>query len=275
MARTVTKQRKRELKQDKFRDTTTSFFEHLGNRLEGQGRTILYALGALVAVLVLFLLFSAYNRSQSEKARAALGRAIDIANVQVAASPAPTPAPNSTLPVFTSERERSERVVREFEAVANDYGSPQSDIARYLAATYRLSLDRERAIKELQDLTNNSNDEVAANAKFALAQARETDAQYDEAANLYKELINDDDRVQSVETLNLRLANVYEKQGKRNEAVDLLFGIVKESRERKKADGKPATPSAASRDASDKLQELDAARFAQLPPEPPAANPFL
>ncbi|MCP9493520.1 MAG: hypothetical protein MSG64_03590 [Pyrinomonadaceae bacterium MAG19_C2-C3] len=275
MARTVTKQRRRELKHDKFRDTTTSFFEHLGNRLEGQGRTILYALGALVAVLVLFILFSAYNRSQSEKARAALGRAIDIANVQVAAAPAPTPAPNSTLPVFTSERERAERAVREFEAVANDYGSPQSDIARYLAATYRLTLDREQAIKELQDLTNNSNDEVAANAKFALAQARETDAQYDAAANLYRELINDDDRVQAVETLNLRLASVYEKQGKRNEAVDLLFGIVKESRQRKKADGKPAAPSAASREAAEKLQELDAARYAQLPPEPPAANPYL
>lgn len=275
MARTVTKQRRRELKQDKFRDTTTDFFEHLGNRLEGQGRTILYVLSALVAVLILFLLFSAYNRSQTEKARAALGRAIDIANVQVAASPVPTPAPNSTLPVFTSERERAERVVNEFDAVANNYKSPHSDIARYLAATYRLTLDRERAIKELQDLTNNSNDEVAANAKFALAQARETDAQYDTAANLYKELISDDDRVQSVETLNLRLASVYEKQGKRNEAVDLLFGIVKESRERKKADGKPATPSAASRDAADKLQELDAARYARLPPEPPAANPFL
>jgi hypothetical protein len=79
-----------------------------------------------------------------------------------------------------------------------------------------------------------------------------------------------------VDTANLRLATVYEKQGKRSEAAEILFQIAKTAREAKDKDGKPVTKSAAAREAEQKLERLDPARHAQLPKEEtPATNlPF-
>ena len=51
------KKRARELQHDRFRDTTMSFLDHLGNLLEGRGRTILYGLGGLILAGLLIILF--------------------------------------------------------------------------------------------------------------------------------------------------------------------------------------------------------------------------
>ncbi|MDT7778061.1 MAG: hypothetical protein QOC99_573, partial [Acidobacteriota bacterium] len=70
------------------------------------------------------------------------------------------------------------------------------------------------------------------------------------------------------DTLKLRLASVYEKQGKKEEAVNLLFQMVDAARKAQGKDGKPLPPSTVARAAADKLQELSPERYAQLPPEP-------
>ena len=69
------------------------------------------------------------------------------------------------------------------------------------------------------------------------------------------------------ETANLCLAQVYDKQGKKKEAADLLFNIVEAARKAKDSDGKPAQQSSAARKAAQELQRIDAARYAQLTPE--------
>jgi len=119
----------------------------------------------------------------------------------------------------------------------------------------------------LQSLSQGSG-EVAILAKFALAQAKEVDAGYDEAAALYGEIAKLNSPVITPETANLRLAEVYQKQGKKKEAADLLFTIVDNARKAKDKDGKPLPESSASREAAQELQKLDPARFAQLPPSP-------
>ncbi len=55
--------------------------------------------------------------------------------------------------------------------------------------------------------------DVATLSKFALAQAKEVDAKYDEAAQLYSQIAALNSVVVSPETANLRLAMVYQKQG--------------------------------------------------------------
>ena len=70
------------------------------------------------------------------------------------------------------------------------------------------------------------------------------------------------------ETANLRLAAVYQKQGKKKEAADVLFNIVSQARQAKDKDGKPVPESSASREATQELLKLDPARHAQLPPAP-------
>ena len=57
MART-TKKRAKELKHDKFRDTTFDAYGRLSHRFEGKGRTILYAVAGVVALVALLLVFN-------------------------------------------------------------------------------------------------------------------------------------------------------------------------------------------------------------------------
>jgi predicted negative regulator of RcsB-dependent stress response len=259
------KKRARELQQDRFRDTTMSFFDRLGNVLEGRGRTILYGLiGLVVASLVIFQIVRWTNK-KSDEARQALGRAITISSAQVT----PSPAPGEADLTFATDKDRAQRSIEEFEKVAAKYGDPYRSESKYFIASNRLVVDRQKGISELTELQNSKVGEVATLAKFALAQAYESDGKFDDAARLYTELAKQNSAAVTAETANLRLAKVYEKQGKKKEAADLLFNIVDASRKAKGTDNLPLPQSSAAREAGDELQKLDPDRYAQLPPETP------
>lgn len=261
------KKRARELQHDRFRDTAMTVFDRFGDQLEGRGRLILYALAGVVIAVALGLFVLRWNHRKTDEARRALGRAITISTTPVSA----TPSTNATSgPSFTSEQERAQKSVEEFQKVVAKYGEPYRSEARYLAATNLLSVDRNKGIVELKELSKSSNQDVAVLAKYALAQAHEIDGKYDDAAQLYRELAGSGSQVITSETANLRLALVYEKQGKKKEAADILFNIVDASRKAKGSDQMPLPPSGAATDAAKELQKLDSERYAQLPPEAPA-----
>jgi predicted negative regulator of RcsB-dependent stress response len=261
------KKRARELQHDRFRDTTMSFFDRLGNVLEGRGRMILYGLiGLIVAGLVIFQIVR-WSNKKSDEARQALGRAITISRSQVTTSP----IPGNTDPTFATDKERAQRSIEEFEKVAAKYGDPYRSESQYFIASNRLVVDRQKGISELTELQNSKVGEVATLSKFALAQAYESDGKLDDAARHYTELAKQNSAAVTAETANLRLAKVYEKQGKKKEAADLLFNIVDASRKTKGTDNLPLPQSSAAREAAEELQKLDPDRYAQLPPETPAA----
>lgn len=257
------KKRARELQHDRFRDTTMSFFERLGDALEGRGRTILYGLAGLLVAGLLTVFFVKWTNKKSDEARQALGRAITIARAQISAAP----VAGSTDLTFGTEQERAQRAIEEFEKVAAKYGEPYRAESRFFIATNRLVLDREKGKSELAELGNSDVDGVAPLAKFALAQAQESDGKLQEAAQLYGELAKLNSAIITPETANLRLAKVYEKLGKKKEAADLLFNIVDASRKAKGKDNLPIPTSAAAREAAEELQKLDPDRYGQLPPE--------
>ena len=257
------KKRARELQHDRFRDTTMGLLDRLGNLLEGKGRTILYGLGGIVAAVLIVTFFVKWNNRKNDEAQQALGRGITIAKAPVMSAP----IPGSTELVFPTEKERSQRAIEIFEQVAAKYGDPYQAEARYFIATNRLALDRAKAMSELAELGNSGVAEVAVLSKFALAQANESDNKFDEAAKLYTELARLNSATVPAETANLRLAKVYEKQGKKKEAADLLFNIVDASRKAKGPDNLPLPTSAAAREAADELQKLDPDRYKQLPAE--------
>jgi tetratricopeptide (TPR) repeat protein len=269
VART-TKKRAKELKHDKFRDTTFDAYDRLSHRFEGKGRTILYAVGGAVALVALVLVFNWWREQRADAARLALGQAIKIAEAPVSA----TPQPGLTGPSFTTERERAQKAVEAFQKVQNDYGSPYRELARYFAAANLLTVDRPKGISELEALSKDGDADVAARARFALAQSREADAQYDAAAAGYQELLKNQSAAVTPNVVKLRLASVYEKQGKKDEAVNLLFQMVEAARNAKGKDGKPRPESTVVRTAADKLQELSPERYAQLPKEPSPAGSF-
>jgi hypothetical protein len=258
------KKRARELKHDKFRDTTMGLVDRVADRLEGKGRTILYGIGAVIAIGLIAWAFMAWRGSKSEEASQALGRAIRIAETPVV----PSTVPGTTAPTFTSEKERAQKAFDEFQKVAQKYGGTTREYARYMAATQQLLLDRGKAISELDALAKSSEQDVSTLAKFALAQAKEADGKYEEAAALYNDLVTVNSNLITPDTANLRLATVYEKLGKRQEAADILFKMVETARQAKDKDGKPVPESSAARKAAEELEKLDPARFAQLTPPP-------
>lgn len=260
------KKRARELQHDRFRDTTMSLFDRLGNLLEGRGRTILYGLGGLVLAGLLVIFFVKWNNRKSDEAQQALGRAITISSAAILSSS----VAGTTELTFGSEQERAQKAIEEFEKVAAKYGEPYRSESRYFIAVNRLSLDRPKAMSELAEQGNSGIAEVAALSKFALGQANESDGKFDEAAKLYSDLARLNSPTVTPETANLRLAKVYEKQGKKQEAVDLLFNIVDASRKARDKDNQPLPASTAAREAADELKKLDPDRYAKLPAETPS-----
>jgi tetratricopeptide (TPR) repeat protein len=259
------KKRARELQHDRFRDTAMGLLDRLGNSLEGKGRTILYGFGGVLLVGLLVVVLVKWNARKGDEAREALGRGIDLSTATISTTP-PTGSSGITFP---SEQDRARSAIAEFEKVAAKYGDPYRSEARYFIATNRLAIDREKGISELSALSNEGPSEVSTLAKFALAQAKESDGKLDEAAQIYTDVAKLNNLAVSPETANLRLAKVYEKQGKKKEAVDLLFKLVDASRKAKGKDDKPLPASSAAREAATELQKLDPDRYAQLPPESP------
>ena len=180
------------------------------------------------------------------------------------------PIAGSTDPTFPTEEQRAQSAIAEFEKVAAKYGEPYRSKSRYFIASNRLVTDRQKGLSELAELSTSDNAEVATLSKFALAQANESDGNLDRAAQFYSKLAKQNSSTITPETANLRLAKVYEKQGKKQEAVDLLFNIVDASRKAKGRDNQPLPTSAAAREAAEELQKLDPDRYAKLPPESPA-----
>lgn len=242
--------------------------EELGNQLEGKGKLILYVLGGILGLAILGSIIYSWQARQAAEAQAALGKAIEINEAEVSASP----VPNSPSLVYSTDKERDDKAIAAFTEVTNKYGSPYKEKAQYFIALNKLKTDRQNGLQELEGLTNNGNSEIKNLSKFALAEARAADGKYDEAAVLYNDLLKEPNALIPPETLNFALASVYEKQSKTAEAADIYFNLAKTAREAKEADGKPATMTITARDAARQLEKLDAAKFAQLPPEPTATD---
>lgn len=266
------KKRARELQHDKFRDTAGKIFDRLTDRLEGKGKAILYGMVGVVLLGVLVGIWVKWNNSKADEARRALGRGITIANTPLSTGlPA---AADPKAPKFSSEQERAQKAIEEFQKVAAKYGDPYRTEARYFIATNLLYLNRDRGLSELAELNKSNFPEVATLSKFALAQEKEADGRYDEAAQLYVELAAQNSTVVTPENANLRLAGVYEKQGKKKEAADLLFNIADAARKAKDKDGAPLPQSAAASAAAEKLLKLDPERYLLLAPKYPGDLPF-
>ena len=263
------KKRARELKHDRFRDATMLLADRLADRVAGRRQQILYGLIALVVIAIGVYAIVRWRHKHAEEAQAAMGRAIAIN----AADIAQTPPPGSKDPVFSSQQERSERAIHEFEKIAAKYGDPYKTEALYFIATNELVTNRLKAETDLQNLAQGTS-ETAILAKFALAQAKESVGNLAEAARLYGEIAQANSPVITPNSANLRLADVYNKQGKKKEAADILFNMVDTARKARDKDGKPIPESSASREAAQELLKIDPTRHAQLPPPPAPLSLF-
>ncbi len=254
---------------NRFQQEANERLEGVSKQLEGKGRTILYGIGAVLVLVILVMLFMRWNARSTGAAQTALGKAIEISQAQI--SETGTPA-GSTQKTYTTEKERAEAAIAEFQTVADKFGGAVGEKARYFIAVNRLTTDRPAAITDLEGLSAGSSD-TAKLAKFALAQTRVTDARLDDAAALYKELAAMSDAVVAKDTINYELALVYEKQGKKQEAAQIYFDIAKAASDAKDMDGKPVKMTETATNAKNKLKDLDPGKAKEIP-EPAPESPF-
>src|SRR5439155_7231227 len=73
------KKRARELKHDRFRDTTILLADRLAERVAGRGRQMLYGLGVIVILAAAAYGVVRWRNKHAEEAEQAMGRAIVIA----------------------------------------------------------------------------------------------------------------------------------------------------------------------------------------------------
>ncbi len=254
---------------DEFQSTVGSKVEELGKSFEGQGRNILYGIAALAVLAVLIWIFYAWSSRSEAAAQAALGRAIQTSQLQVSET---SPPAGSTERTFRTERERAEAAIAEFQAVIDNHGGEAAEKAKYFIAVNKMYVDRNAAIAELEELAKRS-DEVGKLSKFALAQAYAADNKLDQAAALYAELNEMADPIVAKESIQIALADIYEEQGKKQEAANILFDLVKTANEAKDLDGKPVPLSPSAIAAKEKLTQLDPERAKELPQQPVDLDP--
>ena len=257
--------------QDQFQQDFGKKLEDVGKSLGAHKKNLLYGLGALAVLAVVIGVYFAWSSRTNATAQAALAKAIETGDAPVTNVPPPS---GSTSKQFKSAKERSQAAIPEFQAVAEQFGGPVGEKAKYFIAVHQLILDRPAGVQQLEVLVGSS-DEVGKLSKFSLAQTRIEDGRLDEAATLLQELAAMSDPVISKDSINLELARVYEKQGKKQEAVDILFNIAKSAAEAKDLEGKPITLGPAAQAAKDKLKELDPEKAKEIPeptPEPMDLN---
>jgi tetratricopeptide (TPR) repeat protein len=254
---------------DEFQTNVGSKVEEFGKKLEGQGRNILYGIGALAVLGILIWIFYAWSTRTGSAAQAALGKAIETSQSQVTET---SPPAGSVGKTFKTEKERAEAAIAEFQAVVDNHGGAAGEKAKYFIAVNKMYVDRNAAIADLEGLSKGS-DEVGKLSKFALAQAYANDNKLDQAATLYTELAGMADPIVAKESINAALADVYEKQGKKQEAVNVLFDLVKQASEAKDLDGKPVPLTQTATAAKEKLTQLDPEKAKELPQQPVDLDP--
>lgn len=251
--------------EDAFQHAASQRILDASRKIEGKGKTIIYALGAILALGILAALFYAWNNRATAAAQTALGKAVEISQAPVTQQPLP---PTFTGKAFKTEKERSEAAIAEFQKVADAHGGEIAAKAKYFIAVNKLSIDRNAALAELENLKN-SGGETASLAKFALAQAKQGEGKFDEALAFYNELAQSKEAVISKDTINFEIASIYEKQGKTAEAVNLYYTIAKAASELKDFEGKSIPLAGSARAAKNKLDELDPAKAAEIKEEIP------
>ncbi|MGI8641631.1 MAG: tetratricopeptide repeat protein [Pyrinomonadaceae bacterium] len=268
----VVEDKKKVVYRDDFQKNVGEKVGEFGKQFEGKGKNVLYALGAIAVLAVLFGIFYAWNRRADNAAQTALGKAIETSEAQVTSSP----APNSIGKTFKTDKERAEAAINEFQAVVDKHSGSVEEKAKYFIAVNRLTLDRPAAVQELEALIKSSG-EVGTMSKFALAQAKTDDGKLDEAAALYQELAALNNLILAKETVNFELAKIYGKQGKKEEAANLYYDIAKKASEAKDGEGKPIPMSQTARDAKQNLEEINPEKAKEIiepAPSAPTGMPF-
>jgi predicted negative regulator of RcsB-dependent stress response len=205
----VDQQTKAALKQDKFVTTTSHGLEWASENR----RSVITTSAILLAVIVILVLAGVVYNNRSNSALAAFGAAMQAYQTPVAQAGEPVPPGVKT---YASTAERAKAANALFAGVADKYGmTPSGRNAQYFVGLTEIEAGQtQQAQDTLQKVTSGWDSDLAALAKFALAQLDRNQGKNDQAVELYNQLIAKPATTIPAGLAQLQLADLYQSEGK-------------------------------------------------------------
>jgi len=193
-----------ELKKDEFADrlaAATGFFSRNRKQIVLGGGTVLLVVAVTTGVLY-------YVRSRQNAASEAFGRALSTYNALVIE----TPPAGVTVQTFKTAQEKYTEAVRQFEEVAEQFGSyRQGRWARYYAALAQRELGQHAVAEQtLLAIAGEGDRDLAAVAKMALGALYQKTSRTEDAERIYREVESNPTAIVPRATVQIALAELYQ-----------------------------------------------------------------
>jgi tetratricopeptide (TPR) repeat protein len=216
----VDQQTKAALKNDKFVTTTSHGLEWASENR----RSVITTTALLLAVIVILVLSGVLYNSRSNAALAAFGEAMQAYQTPVAQAGEPVPPGVKT---YASLAERAKAANALFAGVADKYGmTPSGKNALYFVGLTDIEAGQtQQAEDTLKKVASGWDGDLAALAKFALAQLYHDSGRNDQAADLYKNLIAKPATTIPSGLAQLQLADLYQSEGDTAQSKKLLADL--------------------------------------------------
>jgi tetratricopeptide (TPR) repeat protein len=208
------------LKQDKFVNTTTQSLEWAAEHR----KSVMTTTGIAAALVLIAIVGGLIYNSRSDSAAAALGAALQTEQAQLLQPGEPAPAGVKT---YSSIAERAKAANAEFLSVADKYGmTPGGQNARYFAGvTYMEAGQNQQAEDTLKQVASGWNSNLAALAKFALAQLYRNSGRDSQAIDMYNQLSAKPTATIPYGLAQLQLADLYQVEGKADVAKKIYASL--------------------------------------------------
>jgi tetratricopeptide (TPR) repeat protein len=212
------------LKKDSFAQAAADSMSWLSGHRSGALRLVIVAVVVIVAGVAALIMWSL----RSSAADAALGAALDVYNAPLAQPGAP-----ATSGVYSTAGDRAKAANQQFVAVAQQYGwLAEGAKAHYFAGVTYEELDQNAAAeKELKTAAGSWDRNLANLAKLALAGLYHQMNRDSDAIDLYNALAAKPSETVPAAVAKLDLADLYDAQGKSDQARKLWAEVKDADRE--------------------------------------------
>ena len=218
---------------------------------EHRRTSIIAGIAAVVAIIAIVGSYSFYQ-SRSSAASTAFGQAMEIYQAPLSTTGEP-PAPG--IKVYPDAKSRAAAANAQFQQVASQYGLTNSGrLAQYFVGlTYEDMGQTGPAQQALEKVASGWDSGLAALGKDALADLYQQTGQDAKAVDIYNELSKGKSSTVPADLAQLQLAELYQAQGKTDQARQILALLKDKSKD---STGKPG---AAAEIATQKLNPAPAA----------------
>jgi tetratricopeptide (TPR) repeat protein len=218
---------------------------------EHRQQAIVYGVIAVVAIIAIVAAYSLYQ-SRSSAASTAFGQAMETYQTPIATPGEPVPPGVKTFP---TAKARAAAANSQFQQVASQHGLTNSGrLAEYFVGlTYEDEGQNGPAQQALQKVASSWDSGIAALGKDALADLDQQTGNDAKAIDLYNELSKGKSTTVPADLAQLQLAELYQAQGKTDQARQILAILKDKSKD---ASGRPG---AAAEIATQKLNPAPAA----------------